>query len=451
MNIFRLPHTMNDVYFIEIIVRKIEKKLNWKKVVFWTDNEYKKLSLLIYKDTTISISPQTLKRLFGKIKYKDIYTPQPATKDALARFLKYDDWEAFVQDQAGSRYRFTSFLNKWEKAKGRKRILILSVFTFITGLAVFIVSSSTGSRTVFFYADHVTGITPHTVSFHYDISHLKYKEVYIDFDQKEAEDNSPGELLDKNRTLINHCFESPGFFNVTLSSHRAILTSVKIHVLSDGWASYYFNDDNFSLRKFVFGLEKKVRDTVNDGLLYISPKELNNQGFNGNTVFYLEHMVYQDFHVSADSCTLEVRYKNSPELGGISCYDAEFRIVGENGLASAMLVQKGCYRWSEITVGEKHLNGKYNDLSSFSTDLSSWNFLRIKMDNGKAFITNGNDTIFTCAYIQPLGMVKGIRLITKGSGAFDYVRLYNGHGRLNYSDDFGNGRFNGWPLTNEKP
>ena len=80
---------MTDRYYINIIIRKIEKKLNWKKVSLWTDNEFKKLSLLILEETSISISPQTLKRLFGKVKYKDDYTTQPATKDALARFLGY--------------------------------------------------------------------------------------------------------------------------------------------------------------------------------------------------------------------------------------------------------------------------------------------------------------------------------------------------------------------------
>jgi hypothetical protein len=430
-------HAMNDGFYIDIIIHKIEKKLSWRKVSLWTDGEYKKLSLLIYKDTTISISPQTLKRLFGKVKYKDDYTPQPATRDALARFLKYDDWEAFVQAKAGSKFKFTSFLKTGNKAKSRKLLLILGFSTLVAAGALIFIHSGNKSRAVTFYAENLSGVTPHTVSFHYDISDLKSREVYIDFDQKEAEDNSPGELLDKNRSLINHCFESPGFFNVAISSRGTVLASVKIHVLSDGWVSYCFNDDNFMLRKFVFGLEKKVRDTLDDGLLYISPKEINNHGFNGNTVFYLEHMLYKNFYGSADSCTLEVRYKNSPDMGGISCYDAEFRIIGENGLASVMLVQKGCYRWSEITVGEKHLNGKYSDLSSFSTDLSSWNVLRMNLRNGRAEITNGSDTIFTCAYIRQLGRVKGIRLITKGSGAFDYVKLTNAREQAICDENFG--------------
>jgi hypothetical protein len=282
------------------------------------------------------------------------------------------------------------------------------------------------------------GIAPHTASFNYNISNFKSGEVYIDFDHNEAEDKSRLELLDNQRTLINHCFECPGFFNVRISSKGQVLASKKILVLSDGWKSYYFNDDNFSLRKFVFGIEKRINHVLYDGALYISPKELSSQGFNGNTVYYLEHLLYKDFKISADSCIFEVRYKNSSDIGGISCYDCEFRIVGENGLASAILVQKGCYRWSEISIGEKHLNGKYNDLSFMTADVSTWNVFKIVIENKKATIYNGGDTIFSCQYDQLLGQIKGIRLLTKGSGAFDYIKISDNRGQILFEDNFGN-------------
>jgi len=429
---------MNDRYYINIIIRRIEKKLNWKKVSLWTDNEFKKLSLLIYEDTSISISPQTLKRLFGKVKYKDDYTTQPATKDALARFLDYTDWDAFIRDQSHGIRRYVNFIiNRISEKRFKTGITLFLLAVFMIASSLFIFRGIKNKK-VYFHAENITGVVPHTVSFHLNILNLRNKDVHIDFDQNELEDNFTGELLDKHLKLINHCFESPGYFNVKLSSRGKVLASTKVHVLSEGWSSYYFNNDNFSLRKFVFGLENKVQETGNDGMLYISPAELNTKGFNGNTVYYLEHMMYRDFQVSADSCLMEVRYRNSSDIGGISCYDVEFRIIGENGMASVILVQKGCYRWSEITVGEIHLNGKYNDLSFLSADLSSWNLMKIIISNNKALFINSSDTIFTTRYDQHIGQIKGIRFLTKGSGAFDYVKLYNDTGDLLFNDDFGN-------------
>ena len=82
------------------------------------------------------------------------------------------------------------------------------------------------------------------------------------------------------------------------------------------------------------------------------------------------------------------------------------------------------------------MNGKYNDLSFLSADLSSWNILKIVIENNRAAITNGAVTIYTCSYNQSLGQIKGIRFITKGSGAIDYVRLNNSQGNLVYNEDF---------------
>ena len=344
---------MTDRYYINIIIRKIEKKLSWKKVSLWTDNEFKKLSILIYEDTSISISPQTLKRLFGKIKYKEVYTTQPATKDALAKFLNYADWDAFMRDQTHGIHRFIPLISYRISGRHGKVSLLFGFLAIVFIVTSIIIIYLIGNEPVDFYAENVTGVVPHTVSLHFNISKFRNKEVYLDFDQNEAENATNVERLDNHLTLINHCFESPGYFNVRLSTKSRVLASAKIHVLSEGWTSYYFNDDNFILRKFIFGLEKQVRNTTADGILYISPKELNNRGFNGNTVFYLEYLLYKDFNLSADSCLFEVRYQNSSKMGGISCYDVEFRLVGENGLASVMLVQKGCYRWSEITGHRK--------------------------------------------------------------------------------------------------
>jgi hypothetical protein len=207
---------MNDRYYIKIIIRRIEKKLNWNKVSLWTDNDFKKLSLLIYEDTAISISPQTLKRLFGKVKYKIVYTTQPATKDALARFLDYPDWNTFVREQAHTIDNLFSFRRITSAKYLNNRIMGLLLGIILVISSLFILWGNK-KKTVTFYAENVTGFTPLTVSFHYDISSFKNKKVYIDFDNSEAEDISKGELLNNRLTLINHCFESPGFYNVKIS------------------------------------------------------------------------------------------------------------------------------------------------------------------------------------------------------------------------------------------
>lgn len=429
---------MDENFYIKKIIKDIEDKVKWKNIELWTDYEYKKLSQQIFEKTTISISPQTIKRLFGKVKYKEIYHPQPATKDALAAFLGYKDWINYIN----SDIKLKSFSKVRLKIK---RKVVKWIYTLIALLTIIIIVLAISNiyfknnkQPVVFYARNLTGTVPHTVSFHYDISRLKNREVFIDFDEGEEELKNKYEKLDISKKLINHCFESPGFYTIRLLVDGEIQASVKVHVLSEGWASYYFNDDNFTLRKFIFKLENKVKINKKDSLLYVSPESLTNQGFKGNTVYYLEHLLYQNFDVSVDSCEFEVKYKNSPEMGGISCYDVESRLIGENGIASVLLVQKGCFRWSEATIGETHLNGKYYNLSNLSLDLTSWNIMKVVVRHNKALIISGNDTLLNCEYHTSIGNLKGIRFVTKGSGAFDYVKLFDSTHNLKFHDNFDN-------------
>jgi hypothetical protein len=429
---------MNDIYYIEKISKEVEEKLKWKKIALWTDNDYKKLSHLIQEDTNISISPQTLKRLFGKVKYKVIYNAQPATKDALVMFLGYKDWSEFVSEKENKEHLVNKFQQMRNILNTHKKIFISIVVVAAIIIVISILIFLPREKNVLFYAESYSGTSPFTVSIHYDISQIKGHDVFIDFDEKEAEDSLTREKLDKNRTVINHCFESPGLYNVALWVNGKVLSSFNVHVVSDEWTSYYFQDDNFSHRKFIFTLENRIKDEKDDGLLYISPKDIIDKGFNGNSVYYLEHLLYKDFMVCADSCELEVKYENSPETGGISCYDIELRIIGETGLISVLLVEKGCFRWSEVIVGDFYLNGKYNDLKGLSTDLLSWNLMNIQIKNGKALIVNDNDTLLSCSYKQPIGLIKGIRFVTKGSGKFDYMKLFDSNGALKYDDKFDN-------------
>jgi hypothetical protein len=64
--------------------------------------------------------------------------------------------------------------------------------------------------------------------------------------------------------------------------------------------------------------------------------------------------------------------------------------------------------------------------------------MKIVINNNEASFINNSDTIYTTNYNHLLGMIKGIRFVTKGSGVFDYVRLYDNRGKLLFDDNFGN-------------
>ncbi|MBO9620777.1 MAG: hypothetical protein J7539_17270, partial [Niabella sp.] len=68
-------------------------------IASWSNGEYIKLSGLLYRNTAVQISPSTLKRIFGKVKTTERYYPQKATRDALAQYAGFSNWDRFVSEQ----------------------------------------------------------------------------------------------------------------------------------------------------------------------------------------------------------------------------------------------------------------------------------------------------------------------------------------------------------------
>lgn len=73
----------------------IEKKANFGPSEEWTSKDYENLSLLIERETRVSISVSTLRRLWNS-RYEG--SPQKATMDALAKYAGFSDWLSFVQE-----------------------------------------------------------------------------------------------------------------------------------------------------------------------------------------------------------------------------------------------------------------------------------------------------------------------------------------------------------------
>src|SRR4028119_1776882 len=86
---------MSEVMYISKCLRLIEQKVNRGSSKDWTSENYKRLQKLIFEASGITLSTHTLERLYGKLKTHNEYKPQAETKNALARFLGYADWDTF--------------------------------------------------------------------------------------------------------------------------------------------------------------------------------------------------------------------------------------------------------------------------------------------------------------------------------------------------------------------
>ena len=83
-------------YHLDISCHSIADKFGKPVFAEWTNGDYIRLSSILLHATSVQISPNTLKRIFGKLKTPERYYPQKATRDALVQYLGYGDWDLFV-------------------------------------------------------------------------------------------------------------------------------------------------------------------------------------------------------------------------------------------------------------------------------------------------------------------------------------------------------------------
>ena len=89
--------TAESFYYLDICCRSVADKFGQPQISEWKNGDYINLSSTLSHHTQVYISPNTLKRIFGKLKTTDRYYPQKATRDALVRYAGYEDWTGFVQ------------------------------------------------------------------------------------------------------------------------------------------------------------------------------------------------------------------------------------------------------------------------------------------------------------------------------------------------------------------
>ena len=81
--------------FLQTCLARIEEKLGWGSSQLWVNQDFENLSEKIEEATGVQLSVTTLKRIWGKVKYKS--KPTITTLNALAGFIGFQHWRAFKQ------------------------------------------------------------------------------------------------------------------------------------------------------------------------------------------------------------------------------------------------------------------------------------------------------------------------------------------------------------------
>ncbi len=424
---------MNDTApLLKICLQRIEEKLQWGSSREWVNAHFVHLSEKITAASRISISPHTLKRLYGKIKYKEDHNPQLETRNALAIFLGYQDWEDFARHAAGPLHpeaceRPLARVAVAERRRVGRMALLLGVVGVLTGVSFFtpLWSHSHVAPKASLRGKHLKGFPPLTAIFDYYVSARPSDSVSIYFEGYNARRPLP-----RDKRTITQWYEFPGYFQVRLLAGEQELASLGVHALSHGWKSIAASEDLGRLYHLA------PARAARDGHLYVSPAEVLASRVDTNQRYWVLFRNVREFNASGDDCVFEARVMNNSRRSPTACNDVVLNLTGAHHAIRIHFLKPGCSRWTYLQAGEVALNGEFNDLSVFGQDLSRWRTIRLEVKNRAVRVFFDGKFLYRLPYTEPVGSLKSISCDFMGCGRLDYVKLYNGRQESVYADAF---------------
>jgi len=387
------------------------------------------LSQEVKDSSGIALSTRTLRRLYSN--YKS-YKPQTATKNALAIYLGYEDWEDFKNSQSAAkpsngdkgfpRRDFRSFLANavrsiWTYVILALTALIVIIIAFYPGIMLWL-----NTQRVEFTSNYATGTAPQRVTFYYDVSRINSTNLFINKNFYADGDIIP---INKNRHYFTDYFELPDHYSVKILANGERISCIRIHVITNGWEGVI---NGAYVGRIVNSYQPGILSYHPDTLgHYISPESDN----------MLEYRNIREFGIRGDQMRLETQLRNLPDSLFSSCLESTIQIINLHGRVGFDFVKPGCpSSMLNAEFGDVLLNGEFQDLDAFYQDFTDWRTVSIAVHDKHIYVSLEGKEIYSVRYTDPLDEVKGLAFKFKGIGEVNYVKLFDGEGNLVYQDDF---------------
>lgn len=415
--------TMNhDTEYLQLCIRLIEQKLNWRTAVEWRNYEFTELSEKILDATNVNLSPTTLKRIFGKLKYESL--PSSATLNALAAFLGYASWMDFKSKQplhkpetpkatTATGKKFLLQLKVWPMTAAAALIIVILAFTFLSSKSVHRLKNE---KEIVFTSKPLADGLPNSVVFNVDLKGNKPDKIVI----QQSWDSTRTVTLQPGQKEATGIYYLPGYFRAKLILDGKIIKEHDLFIRSDNWmATIDYRPIPTYIKKEDLLLQDEM--TVSENVL----KEIRTMT---EPTWLTYHLVKSFGGLQGDNFTLESSIKNIFSEGPAVCKTAKIFVLCSKGAFIIPFTIPGCISDINLMANDHYLDGNSNDLSSFSADLAEWANVKVEVKNRKMTIFLNDKLIRQETYKEDAGEVVGLRFSFLGAGAVRNVKLSDGKG-----------------------
>ncbi|GAB4034390.1 hypothetical protein [Spirosoma gilvum] len=413
-------------YLVEVCCQRVSEAFGKPDREKWTNSDYINLSQVLFRKTRVRISPNTLKRIFGKIKTDSRYYPQRATRDALAIYLGHRDWEQFVQVQEWTDRMadpkpaevvvqpLSVILEKQPinagKSATRKWLwLLLAAIVLLTGL-IFLYTQQVDAdpEPATLVCRNPLGENPHSAVFELKRQRPgsgESAQYTIQYGDGKRERTNAAD------SMYTHYYERPGRYFALLQQDGITIDSATVYVQTKGW-TVTANMMHDTSR--VYPIE--IKNLFANGRRSVSAQEAAHAGIDTNRTFFMEFINSQPTRIDGDNFELTTRLATSPDRAGVRCSQVGLTVWGESSQHLFDVMKSGCVHWIDLQTSEIHKNGHRDDLSFLGADLRGGGTIKLKVIDKQAQIFINNKKVYESQYTKPLKRIYGVRIQFSGIG-----------------------------------
>ena len=387
------------------------KKLAWGTADQWHSSMFSELSQKVFEITEIKLSPTTLKRFFGVLKYDG--TPSITTLDALSRFLGFENWRAF---------KFAEPVGPTSLKEGLSHKFIYGTIGFF---AAFIVVLLIANRPVSpppplpegitFSSRSVTNTYPNSVVFDFDLKSVQSDSLQI----QQYWDPTKTISIKKDQKQATGIYYFPGYFEAKLMVNGEAIRKHDLFLRSNGWLGTIEYEPIPKYFTPQSNLDKKLH----------SPTSIENEISNSKEPLVIAYHYINDLgNVSGDDFHLKANIRTAYDDKWAVCQSSRIYIIGTDGAMIIPFSKPGCSSNNNLMLNDLYLNGKEHDLSAFGADFSDFTAVEIINEQKKLSILIDGEEVFSSSYAQSMGRFVGLRFKFLGMGEVASFELLDQNG-----------------------
>lgn len=416
-------------HYLDVCCRQVSKAYgspDWDK---WTNGDYISLSNILFKQTRVRISPNTLKRIFGKIKTDSRYYPQKATRDALALYTGYHDWDHFIQVQEWTERNATrpaelpayapppalvAELPTSSQRPGPKRFWLIGAAMFLLVVLAFVwwQQHRETPEPIQFVCRNPLGENPHSAVFQVSPIRDPSAQYTIQFGDGKREN------LNQDDSVYTHYYERPGRYFAILQRNDENIDTATVYLQTKGW-TVTANMMHDTSR--VYPIE--APDLFADKRRSVSALEAARAGVDTNRTFFMEFINSHPTGIDGDNFELRTQVKTSPDRAGVRCSQIGLTVWGESSQHTFDVMKPGCVHWINLQTSEVAKKSHRDDLSFLGADLRQGGTLTLRVVNKQASIFINGRKVYETHYKQPLARIYGVKIRFAGIGTINTFSL----------------------------